>query len=445
VIPQPIALDVDRILDEGRWSPYQKVVVALAALTIVFDGFDIQLLGFAVPALLTEWNLTRPQFAPVLALGLVGMTIGTAIGGMVGDRIGRRKSLIGAVTAFGAFTLAAALADGLWMLGALRFLAGLGLGAAMPNATALASEYVPVTHRPLAVTLTIVCIPIGGVVAGVVAAAVLPSLGWRALFAVGGFLPLAAAIVLWGALPESPRFLAERPACWPELTQLLRRFGREISAETRYLQRARDASDVRIPLRAVYAPSRLWDTCAIAAAFFFCLLAVYSAFNWLPAMLTSAGFGSALASSGLTAFNLGGVVGAIAGALLIQRFGSRAAMTSLSAGAILGALALLTTPLGPAANTVVLIVLLTVTGGFINAVQTTSYALAAHLYPTSMRSSGVGNALAIGRVGAILSSFIGAWVLGLGGGPALFVLMAASMTVNLLALAVIRQHISATA
>jgi MFS family permease len=176
---------------------------------IVLDGIDNQLLGNAVPTLMADWNLPRSAFTSpyggVLALSPVGMMIGGAIGGMLGDRIGRRNTLLLCVIAFAVFTLSISSVNTVVMLGVLRFLSGLGLGGAMPNAAALASEYVPKRKRPFAVTLTIVCIPLGGMIAGYVSGAVLPN--WRALFILGGIIPLILAAVLFQVLPESPRFI----------------------------------------------------------------------------------------------------------------------------------------------------------------------------------------------------------------------------------------------
>ena len=194
-------VDVGAVLDEGHWSGYQKLLVFATALTIILDGVDNQLIGAAVPALAKEWNLPRPTFAPLFATGMTGMMIGGFIGGFVGDRIGRRAALLGSVMGFGALTILLSLAGGFYTLAMLRFFAGLGLGGAMPNAAALSSEYVPRRHRPFAVTLSIVCIPLGGTIAGLRGAQILPRFGGRALFLVGGIVPLVLATVLMKLLP----------------------------------------------------------------------------------------------------------------------------------------------------------------------------------------------------------------------------------------------------
>src|SRR5688572_117741 len=201
-------IDVDRILNEGRWTAYQQWLVFLTAMTIVFDGFDNQLLGVALPTIMREWSVSRAEFAPVVSLGYLGMMIGGTLGGYAGDRIGRRNALLGCMVVFGLATVGVALVGGVAALGWLRLLAGVGLGGAMPNAAALAAEYVPLRQRPFAVTLAIVCVPVGAALAGLAAVGMLTALGWRGMFAAGGIVPMIAALLLIRILPESPRYLA---------------------------------------------------------------------------------------------------------------------------------------------------------------------------------------------------------------------------------------------
>src|SRR5262249_18032192 len=245
-------------------------------------------------------------------------------------------ALLGSVVAFGALTILVSLSGSIPVLTALRFFAGLGLGGAMPNAAALSSEYVPRRQRPFAVTLTIVCIPLGGSLAGFGGGVVLPSFGWRALFLVGGVLPLVMAALLVNVLPESPRFLARIPARWPLLRAQLRRLGHAVPDDAAFADTGEKVV-ARVSVRELFTDEYRRDTVALCGSFFFCLLSVYMGANWVPSMLAGAGFDVGTASYGLTAFNLGGVVGAILGAVVIVRLGSRLAMLAMAAGAIAGA------------------------------------------------------------------------------------------------------------
>ena len=435
----PSTVDVGATLDEAPWSGYQKLLVAATAMTIILDGLDNQLLGAALPSLMREWSLPRPAFVPVQTAGMVGMMVGGAIGGVVGDRLGRRIALLGSVISFGLLTILISFAGGVAALTVLRFFAGLGLGGAMPNAAALSSEYVPRRQRPFAVTLTIVCIPLGGSLAGFVGGQILPRFGWRGLFLVGGVLPIVMAAILLKVLPESPRFLARLPERWPQLRALLRRLGHQVADDARFVD-GTEKPIARVSARELLIPEYRRDTLALCASFFFCLLSVYVGVTWVPSMLVGAGFDVGTASYGLTAFNLGGVVGAILGAVAIMRLGSRLTMLVMAAGAIAGAAVLAFMTIG-AASAVAVLAMLAWTGGLINAVQTTMYALAAHVYPTAVRATGVGTAVAFGRVGGVLSPSVGSWALESGGSARYFGLMAVTMAMAFAALSAIRRHI----
>ncbi len=476
-------VDVGTLLDEGRWTGYQKLLTFGTALTIILDGIDNQLLPNAVPRLIQEWGGTRPDYVPALAWGPFGMMMGGLIGGVMGDRLGRRTALLSSVLTFAVLTLAIAYvpAGRIDLLGLLRFLAGVGLGGAMPNAATLASEYVPRKQRPFAVTMTIICIPLGGVVAGEMAAQIIPDYGWRALFQAGGILPIILAVVLWKVLPESPRYLAARKERWPELTRVLRKMGHQVPDDVVYA----DAGVTGTPTKsgkamyyvlvvagmmalwqlglipagvAVYGavvvalvllalavrefspPYRL-DTAGLFASFFFCLMVNYVIIQLLPVLLTSLGaFSQPQASRALAISNVGGVLGALIGALVIQQFGSRVTMLGMSAIAIGTSLALTGIALDPV-NTLLLFALIGVTGALLNGVQTTMYALATNVYPTQIRGTGVGTAVAVGRIGNVLAVFVGNYALETGGARGYFLSLAILMALVLVSLAVVRRHV----
>jgi len=278
---------------------------------------------FAIPVIMREWSATREGFAPVVAAALIGMGIGSVFAGYVCDRFGRRPAIIFSVLLFGIATSAIGFSQNLASLAALRFIAGLGIGGALPSSTTIAAELTSARRRTLAVTATIVCVPLGGMLADSMrlcpaafrlARAVLDR--WRA--SCRSRHPAAGASARIAALPRAPSRTMERvdaiaaphvgagPKTAPVFTDVV---------EQR-LER-------REGIRALFEPERIRDTVALWAAFFLCLLAVYTAFSWLPAMLTERSLDVSIAVSGLTVYNLGGVFGALLCGLAITRMGSR--------------------------------------------------------------------------------------------------------------------------
>jgi AAHS family 4-hydroxybenzoate transporter-like MFS transporter len=438
--------DVTAILDQGTWSGTQKMAVILAALAIILDGFDGQLIGFAIPVLIKDWGLSSSSFAPVLAAGLVGMATGSVLGGYIGDRYGRRVALIFSVFLFGVTTSCIGLAPNLLTLGLLRFIAGLGIGGTLPAASTIAAEFTPMRSRAVSVTATIVCFPLGGMLAGFFSAYVLPNFGWRALFLCGGAIPVLFAVVLMVVIPESPRYLARHSKRWSELASLLQRFGTRTEPNAHFTdgtdqRSAGGVADQKPGFGRLLEGSMARDTVALWVAFFCCLFAIYSAFSWLPTVLTTAGFSPQVAGAGLTAYNLGGVFGALGCAQLIARFGSRWPMIICAAG---GAAMALLLKLVPNDQTNLLVFGLGLHGLFVNAVNCTLYAASAFLYPTYIRATGTATALAVGRFGAILSSFTGAALIAYSGPSAFLTFLGLAMIAVASALAVLRTHIPAS-
>ena len=434
------AVDVGSLIDQAAWPLAAKLYVLMAALAVMLDGYDNQVLGFALPAMIAEWHAARSLFSPVLAIGLVGVGLGAGLGGFVGDRIGRKLALIGSVILFALTTGAVAWVQTIPPLLVLRLLAGIGIGGVFPNAAALAAEFSPQKNRPMAVALTIVCVPLGGMIGGLIASVMLPSLGWRALFVLGGAAPLAMAMFLLWALPESPRYMARRPERFADLTRLLRRFGHEVPADATFIDRTEISGSGRAGLATIFSPFYRRDTLILWGAFFFNLFAVYSVFNWAPALMTSMGLDLASASRTVAAYNFGAVIGAIACAWLIGRFGSRVSMvlmTLLAAGCA-AVLALLSRGHPDVQS---LTIWMALHGLFTNGAQTTLYSLSAHIYKADVRTTGSGTALAVGRIGAIVGSYGGAALVD-AGGSLYFAVLTVALIGTASCLALIRRHIS---
>ncbi|MFT4063839.1 MFS transporter [Paraburkholderia sp.] len=432
-------VDIGALLDDGPFTRFQKLIVLLAALAVIFDGCDTQMIGFAIPVLIKEWGISRNAFAPVVAAGLAGMGIGSACAGLIADRFGRRWAVIGSVLVFGIATGAIGFAPNVAVIALLRFVAGLGIGGAVPTCATLTAEYTPARFRTVAITITILCIPLGGMFAGLFSSVILGTHGWRTLFFTGGALPLVLAIVLMLVLPESPRFLSRRPRRWGELTKLLGRMARHVRGDVQFVDAREQGAERHLGFTALFKDGRAADTLAIWCAFFMCLLAVYAAFSWLPTMLANEGLSVQQAGYGLTLYNLGGALGALACALVITRFGSRVPLILCCVGAAVSVSLLMTVNL--VQHVTVTMAGLFAHGLFVNAVQVAMVALCAHVYPTGVRATGTASAFSFGRVGSIVSAFAGAAVITAGGASSYLLMLAAAMAIVLVALALVRRHI----
>ena len=431
------ATDVTALIDQGHWSLFQKALLALLSLAVILDGFDNQIIGFALPAILKDWGSHRADFAPVVSGGLIGMGLGAFLGGLAGDRWGRKPSLIASVLLFGMATALTSLARTPLDVGLLRLLSGVGIGGALPNAATLAAEFTPLRNRPMAVTGAIVCVPLGGLAGGLLAAQVLPTLGWRALYVMGGGAPIVIALVLLLLLPESPGVLARSPARAGELARFLRRCGCAVAADPRFAGPAAPSTSKR-GLRALFQPFYLHDTLCVWFALFCTQGGIYLVFTWLPTLLADRGFALSVTSDGLAVHNLGGVLGALVGAWAMEAFGSRRVLTLFSLGAAGAAIALYLAHPAPGGSNLLLVGLLATHGFFLNAVQTTSYALTAYIYLADVRATGLGTGFAVGRAGGVLSAFSGAALLGGGG---FFEVLAVVMAAAAVGLLLIRRHI----
>jgi AAHS family 4-hydroxybenzoate transporter-like MFS transporter len=434
-------IEVGSLLENAPWRALQKAVILLSALAIIFDGMDIQLMGFAIPSMAKEWNVARSAFAPILAFGLFGVAAGTAFGGLVGDRIGRKNALVLSVLVFGASTLGFAFAHTISALFVLRLIAGLGIGGALPNATTITAEFTPARRRAVAVTLSIVCIPLGGVLAGIIASHVLVHGSWRTLFLVGGLSPLILAALLIVLLPESPRYLARHPEKSPQLIALLHRIGIPVDSDATFYEETIEDLDSHSKLAEIFGPTQLRNTLCLWMAFFFTLVSIYLVFNWLPSILTARGLDIGTASQALALYNFGGIFGALAFAVWINHKGSRIPLLVGSFAGVISALFVSIVTINRTGSHVLLLTAITAHGLFANAVQTTMYALAASMYVTRVRATGVAAALAVGRMGAIVSAFLGSYLLAFSSNV-YFTLLAIGMACAFASLFFLKKHIT---
>lgn len=430
--------DVSKAIDQGQLTHIQRWTYVLASLAIIIDGFDGQMIGYAIPLIMKEWGTTRAAFSLAVASGLAGMAIGSLSAGVLADKFGRKPVLIGSILLFGTSTMLIGLSTDVPSIALIRFFAGLGIGAALPAATTLTAEFIPLRLRTMAVTTAIVCYPAGGMLAGLAAAQILPAQGWRVFFYFGGAMAISFALFLFFTLHESPKFLSRQISRWDELRALMQRMSHQVS-DVRQFTDGLMTSTQRGHIAELFRAGRALDTSWLWLAFFMIQLSIYSAYSWLPTMLTTEGLSPALSGMGLTAYNFGGIFGAILCAAAINRFGSRYPMVFWAAMSAVTAFGLKVVNIQVSPET--FLWGLGLHGLFVTALQCAMFALCAHIYPTEIRTTGAATAMAFGRVGAFVSAFAGAAMITAGGSNAYLNLLGGSMIVSMIGLAMLRSHI----
>jgi AAHS family 4-hydroxybenzoate transporter-like MFS transporter len=409
------AVTVASIIDEAPVSKLQIAVMVLCGIVAILDGFDTQAVAFVAPVIAGEWGLPPASFGPVFGAGLLGLTVGALVFGPAADRLGRRTVIIWSTVFFGLFSLLTPLADSIGTLAAMRFFTGLGLGGAMPNIIALTSEYSPVRKRATLVTLMFCGFPFGAVLGGLISAPLMERFGWAAVLYLGGVLPLLLAPVLFAALPESLRYLSGKSERRRELESLLSRVAAGAKAEA-VLDVAPEqgiAGGEGAFVSRLFKDGRGPGTILLWIIFFSNLLVLYFLINWLPVLLQQGGLPIERAVIGVAALNAGGIAGGIAlGGLSDRTSPTRVLQLAYAAAAVLVA------ALGfVAVNSLgVVMLLIFLTGVFVIGSQFCMNALAAGYYPTAIRSTGVGWALGIGRIGSVIGPVVGGLLIGSGFG-----------------------------
>jgi len=356
-------------------STAPAIVAVMCGLIVFVDGFDAQAMGYVAPALSAALHIPRAVLGPVISSGLVGMMIGALVSGSLADRIGRRPVLIGCTVIFGVGSLLTATAQSVQVLVIYRALTGLGMGGAMPNAIALTSELMPRRRRGSSVTMMICGFSLGAAVGGFVAASIIPRFGWQSVFIAGGTAPIliAAASFLW--LPDSVR------------------------------QRARG-----LPVAQLFTEGRGVATVLIWIVYFMNLLNLYFLSSWLPTIISDDGVPVSTAIRLTALFQISGIGGAIVLGLILDRFFSFWVLAACYLWAAISVLLIGAS----GASMLMLGVTIAFAGWGIIGGQNGGHAVTADFYPTMMRSTGVGWALGIGRIGSITGPVLGGWLLASG-------------------------------
>lgn len=389
-------ININTLIDEAKFTPFHWGVLFWCLMIIIFDGYDLVIYGVALPLLMQEWALNTVQAGLLASTALFGMMFGAMSFGTLSDKIGRKKTIMICVTLFSGFTFLGAFASNPTEFGILRFLAGLGIGGVMPNVVALMTEYAPKRIRSTLVALMFSGYAIGGMSSALLGAWLVPQFGWKIMFLLAG-APLLLLPVIWMFLPESLMYLTAKNET-AKSHGIIQKIAPQLSIQqgTQFVLNDVLKGD-EAPLKALFQQGRSFSTFMFWIAFFMCLLMVYALGSWLPKLMIQAGYSLGASMIFLFALNIGGMIGAIGGGALADKFHIKKVLTIMF---LCGAAALIL--LGFNSPQFVLYSLIAVAGAATIGSQILLYTFVAQYYPTTVRSTGMGWASGIGRIGAIV-------------------------------------------
>jgi MFS transporter, AAHS family, 4-hydroxybenzoate transporter len=402
------SVDVARFIDDRGVGRFQILVLILCFVIMIIDGFDAQAVGFVAPIISVAWGVSKASFSPVFVAGLLGMAIGALLFGALADRFGRKSIIVFCFLTFGVLTLAKAFAASIVDLTVLQFVAGLGVGGAMPNAIALISEYSPAKRRSLMVTVASAGYSVGASGAGFLTARLGANYGWQATFVVGGVVALAMMPALIVLLPDSIRFIVLSGARRPQVLRILHKIDRNLAVTADVALTSSEQKLAGLPVGHLFREGRTGMTIFLWLAVFMDLLVIYYMTSWLPVTIHGVG-GITVEDAAIAAalFSAAGLFGTPVVGLLMDWFGPARmlALSFLLASACIAAIGSFAT------SHFELKIIVFLAGFFSVGAHLGLSALAGELYPTFMRATGVGWALGIGRFGSLISPVLGGLLL----------------------------------
>ena len=397
-------INVQDFFNQHRLSPQQWIIFGFTFLVALFDGLDTAAIGYIAPSLLTEWNLEKSHLAPVMSAALFGLAVGAVSFGPVADKIGRKTVLIIAVFIFSTCSIASAFAQNLEQLEILRFITGVGLGAAMPNAVTLLSEFCPDNKRSLLVNTMFCGFPVGAAVGGFMSAWLIPQFGWQSVLIVGGTMPLILCVLMVFMLPESVRYMVIKNKPTAQIKSILAKIDASANQASEFVltEKATVSANQKSGIAIVLSKHYLLGSVMLWASYFLGLMVFYAMINWMPTLFKEANMPAELGPIVAGLFALGGL-GAIANGWLMDRFNGNLLIAAFS---FLTAISVAFIGLSLGWGLAAFIAVVIFAGIMQNTAQSSLPALAANFYPTAGRTTGVSWMTGIGRFGGIAGSFL---------------------------------------
>jgi len=404
-------INVGEVLDNSRFTAYQYVVCTLCFLVVFLDGFDLTVIGVCLPKIADFLHAKPAALGLALSAGQFGPLIGALILGTLADRYGRKWMLVISALIFGIFTVATAFITSTGQLALFRFLSGIGLGGAIPNALTFGSEYAPARVRKGMVATMYAGMPSGAMIGGLSAAWLIPHSGWQSLFFLGGGIPLVIAVVIALAMPESLEFLMRRGKSVVRIRKILSRIDPVIASDKDVEFKAPDKKLAGVPVKHLFMDGRAFTTIFL---WLICSGALYMLWilnTWSPSLLRKGGATVVQYSLAYAALNLGALVSSIIVGRLLDKWNP---WRVLQMGFVLAFIVLVTFGFVAGSGSLLAIAAMSVVCGlFINGSQTGTLAVATVSYPPDIRASGIGWTYAIAKIGAMGAPAVGGVLLGL--------------------------------
>lgn len=391
------------LIGTGPIGKTQLAVLFVALSLNILDGFDITAMSFTAHSIGVQLQIPTERLGLVFSVTLAGMMIGAMFLAPVSDVLGRRRAVLVSAAAIGLSTFATGFSTELWHLILLRLMTGLGVGTMLASLAAITSEFMPVRYRSAAVVCVTAGFPLGAMLGGFVAAPMIPAYGWQSVFFMGGGCTLALVVVAFFLLPESLQFLAARrpPGALDRFNGVLQRLGRDEVTELPKL-RSEGKEKANANVFSLLSPSLRGITIMLWGTFFFCFICLYFLLSWIPKLVIAAGMTETQGVYASVAFN----GGAILGVACLAWWSSRISLSGLIGFFLLGGAAgMLLFAVFDGVR--FLILSLIVIGFLLQGGFTGLYAVAAKVYPTELRSTGVGWAIGLGRFGAVVGPYVG--------------------------------------
>ena len=401
---------VETQIAEGAVTGLQLTVLALCCTINALDGFDILAISFTAAEIAGEWSLAPDELGLLFSGSLIGMMIGAFAIAPLADRFGRKPVLIASLGLIATGMIATSgVASAPWLF-ILRVLTGCGVGGVLPNINTLVAEYAPLKHRNMAISTLMICYPLGAILAGVIVAWIMPVWGWRAVFLAGGLATLVIMPLLFFLLPESVHFLIDRRPCdaLSRVNRILARMHRPPIAA----MPPREVDDETPPSAVeLLAPAYRRCTVLLMTAFFMCTLVVYFVLSWTPKIIIDAGMSSKLGIYGGTILNVGGIAGTLLMGYLFGLYGLRRVLVSIY---LLQAALMIVFAYVVGGPVYLVLLIAGLLGGCTHAGIVGLYTCSAWLFPTRLRSTGLGWAIGLGRSGAVIGPYLAGLLMSFG-------------------------------